>query len=392
MRFRNLFTLLALSLTTSAAVGQEYLDYGFERCFPASLDQMQATLTYPMAYGNSPITDFNQWRVEARHCVYNCMEMAPPKSPNGWQTEVIATEHREGQVDGTKQKRGYEVRKLLFNISAFTRAEAYYLVPDGKGPFPTVIVLHDHGGHYVTGKEKNVRPFACPDSIKVDSEWWQTQCYGGQYLADYLAAQGYAVFVTDALFWGSRGRKEGRRQDDHMRTAGNLMEIGYCWSGIITYDDIATAEYVSTLPEVDASRIGCMGHSMGGYRTWMLAAMSDHIKAGVAVCWMVTTDVQCSWAHGNEWGGFANTLPGIKRYLDYPHIAAMACPKAMYFINGKTDKLFHPDGVHKAYDYMHGVWDSQGASDRLRTELWDMSHWCGPEVQHAALEFLKKFL
>jgi dienelactone hydrolase len=360
---------------------QEYLDYGFEREFPACLDQMHETLTYPMAWGNSSIGQFDLWKVEARKCVLDAMELAPP-AVTDYRTEVVATERREG----------YEARKIRFNLSGFTRAEAYYLVPDGEGPFPTIILLHDHGGHYIIGKEKMVRPFACPDSIRKDADWWLTQCYGGQYVGDYLAQQGYAVFVTDALYWGDRGRREGRREDTHMRMAGNLMELGYCWSGIITYDDIYTADYVATLPEVDKERIGCMGHSMGGYRTWMLAAMSDKVKVGVAVCWMVTTDVQCSWKYGNEFGGFANTLPGIKRYLDYPHIASMACPKAMYFINGLHDKLFHPEGVNKAYDYMHSVWDGQGAGDKLKTELWDMPHWCGTEVQKAAKEYFDKFL
>ena len=300
---------LSVGIATSVAslLSQSFFDYGFEREFPACLDQMQETLTYPMAWGNSPIRSFDLWRVEARRCVLDAMQLAPPAS-NDYQLEVVATERREG----------YEARKLRFNLSAFTRAEAYYLVPEGKGPFPTVILLHDHGGHYMIGKEKMVRPFACADSIVQDAEWWQTRCYGGQYVGDYLAKQGYAVFVTDALYWGDRGRREGRREDTHMRMAGNLMELGYCWSGIITYDDIYTADFVATLPEVDKDRIGCMGHSMGGYRTWMLAAMSDKVKVGVAVCWMVTTDVQCSWKYGNEFGGFANTLPGIKRYLDYP--------------------------------------------------------------------------
>ncbi len=374
--------LAAMSLAVgTTAIGQEYSSYGFDREFPACLDQMQATLTYPMAWGNSPIKQFDVWRNEARHCVFDAMQMAPPAATDR-KVEVIATERRDG----------YEARKLRFNLSEFTRAEAYYLVPDGKGPFPTVILLHDHGGHYMIGKEKMVRPFACADTICKVAEWWQTQCYGGQYVGDYLAHNGYAVFVTDALYWGERGRREGRGTDTHMRMAGNLMELGYCWSGILAWDDIYTADFVATLPEVDATRIGCMGHSIGGYRAWMLSAMSDRIKTGVAVCWMVTTDVQCSWEYGNEWGGFANTLPGLKRYLDYPHVAAMACPKPMYFINGKKDKLFHPVGVQKAYDYMHGVWDGQGVGQRLKTELWDMPHWCGPEVQAAVKKFLDENL
>ena len=378
---RILPLLLLFSLMGASATAQDYTSYGFEREFPACLDQMQATLTYPLAWGNCPIQQFDLWRTEARHKVLDAMLLPPPPATDR-QTELVAVEKRKN----------YEVRKLRFNLSAFTRAEAYFLVPDGKGPFPTVILLHDHGGYYLIGKEKMVRPFDCTDNIRKAAEEWLPKCYGDQYVGDYLAEQGYAVFVTDALYWGERGRKEGRGTDTHMRMAGNLMELGYCWSGIITYDDLYTADYVASLPEVDASRIGCLGHSMGGYRAWMLAAMSDRIKAGVAICWMVTTDVQCSWQYGNEWGGFANTLPGLKRYLDYPHTAAIACPKPMYFINGQQDKLFHPSGVKKAYDYIHSVWDSQGAGNNLKTELWDMSHWCGPEVQRAAKMFLDEKL
>ena len=69
---------------------------------------------------------------------------------------------------------------------------------------------------------------------------------------------------------------------------------------------------------------------MGGYRSWMLSALSDRIKAGASVCWMVTTDVQMSVKdRKREYGGFANCIPGLRQYLDYPHIASIACPRAM---------------------------------------------------------------
>ena len=42
---------------------------------------------------------------------------------------------------------------------------------------------------------------------------------------------------------------------------------------------------LASLPFVDAQRIGCTGCSMGAYRTWMLAALSDRVKCGAAVCW-----------------------------------------------------------------------------------------------------------
>jgi hypothetical protein len=93
-----------------------------------------------------------------------------------------------------------------------------------------------------------------------------------------------------------------------------------------------------------------------------------------------------------ENGGFANCFPGLRRWMDYPHIASIACPKPMLFINGTKDKLFPTNGASKAFDIMHRVWDSQGATDKLQTEMWDIPHIFGKPVQKRALEFFKEHL
>lgn len=355
--------------------------YEFEREMPLFLDQLKAELTYPMAWGNSPIEDFDAWRTAARATVTEAMLTPPPKSQN-YRTEVIAEEKRDG----------YTCRKLTLNLTGYSRVYAYYLVPDGKGPFPTVLLLHDHGGHYSIGKEKMIRPFGVSEEKMKDAEDWAANCYGGQFLGDYLAAHGYAVFCTDALFWGDRGRKEGINGNKHMDIAGHFMMLGRSWSAFMNFEDMYATDYLTTLPEVDTERIGCAGFSMGAYRSWMLAALSDKIKTGVSICWMVDTGTQFSWEYGKENGGFANQLPGLRQYLDYPHIASMACPKPMYFLNGSTDKLFPEPGVKSAFAEMHKVWKDNRADNRLKTEIWDMSHNCGIKVQLSILDYLDQWL
>jgi dienelactone hydrolase len=268
------------------------------------------------------------------------------------------------------------------------------LIPDGKGPFPAVNVLHDHGAHLFIGKEKMIRPLACEDSTVVkDADEWVAQLYEGQYVGDYLAKHGYVVFSADAPMWGERGQQEGPRRDHYDMIAGNMMMYGIDLSAYMTYDDISGTEFLAQLPEVDANRIGCMGCSMGAYRAWMLSALSDRIKAGAAICWMTTTDEQMSFKYSRtENGGFANCFPGLRRWMDYPHIAAMACPKAMLFINGSQDKLFPVAGAEKAFSIMHDTWKSQGADSMLETELWDIPHSCPVKAQQRVLEFFRKRL
>lgn len=378
---RNIILCMLGLVTSVTALSQSVRGYELEREMPVFLDELKKELTYPMAWGNSPIREFDEWKTAARATVLDAM-LAPPPYTNEYRAEVVAEEQREG----------YRAKKIHFNLTGYSRVEAYMLVPDGKGPFPAIVLLHDHGAHYSIGKEKMIRPFGVDQAVIEDADAWVKQYYGGQYVGDYLATHGYVVISIDAIFWGSRGRKEGIDGNKHMWIAGHFQMLGRCWSAFINYEDVYTTDYLATLPEVDVNRIGCMGFSMGGYRAWMLSALSDKIKAGAAICWMVTTDCQLSWEHRRENGGFANTLPGLRRYLDYPHIASIACPKPMFFLNGKQDKLFHPVGVNAAFEEMHKVWKSQSADDRLRTELWDMPHDCGIKVQKAVLDFLDKWL
>ena len=385
---------VALAQTSSKPKLQKREKYEWQGEIPTYVETLKKELTYPMAWGNSPIKNFKKWKKTARAKVFECM-MTPPKAAAAWDMEVLGEEQRDG----------YKAQKIAFNINAYSRITAYLLIPDGKGPFPTVNALHDHGAHLFIGKEKMIRPFFTPEEqdsptkqarcqeILDDADAWARQLYDNQYVGDYLAKHGYVVLSIDAPMWGERGRKEGVDRNKYDLIAGNMMMLGRDLSAFMTYDDISSTEFLASLPMVDAKRIGCVGCSMGAYRSWMLSALSDRIKAGASICWMITTDAQLTRRFGRkENGGFANCIPALRQYLDYPHIASLACPKPMLFINGTKDKLFPVPGVEDAFAEMHKVWKSQGADNLLDTELWEIPHSCGLKAQEKMLEFLDKNL
>lgn len=387
-------TSVSLAQTSSKPKLQKWEKYEWQGEIPTYVETLKKELTYPMAWGNSPIKNFKKWKKVARAKVLECM-MTPPKAAAAWDMEVLGEEQRDG----------YKAQKIAFNINAYSRITAYLLIPDGKGPFPTVNALHDHGAHLFIGKEKMIRPFFTPgekdsptkqalcQEILDDADAWARQLYDNQYVGDYLAKHGYIVFSADAPMWGERGRKEGVDRNKYDLIAGNMMMLGRDLSAFMTYDDISSTEFLASLPMVDAKRIGCVGCSMGAYRSWMLSALSDRIKAGASICWMITTDAQLTRRFGRkENGGFANCIPGLRQYLDYPHIASLACPKPMLFINGTKDKLFPVSGVKDAFAEMHQVWKSQGVDNLLDTELWEIPHSCGLKAQEKMLEFLDKNL
>ncbi|WP_278985114.1 dienelactone hydrolase family protein [Segatella bryantii] len=380
---KSLLTVCLLSAVSLTVYAQKREKYEFKRNLPVYAEQLIADLDYPLSWENSGIKNFNKWRKKARQKVFDCMLMPPPAPSHGYETKVLYEEQRDG----------YKARKIEIRLSRYYTVPAYVLIPDGKGPFPAVNALHDHGAHLFIGKEKMIRPLACEtDEVKRDAEEWSAG-YGGQFLGDYLAKHGYVVYSADAPMWGERGQMEGARRDKYDMIAGNMMMYGIDLSAWMTYDDISGTEFLAQMPEVDSKRIGCVGWSMGGYRSWMLAALSDRIQASASVCWMVTTDEQMSFKYKRtENGGFANCLPGLRRWLDYPDIASLACPKAMLLINGEKDKLFPVPGVKKAFDKLHAIWKSLHAEDKLQTELWDIPHSCDKKAQQTILEFFQKHL
>ena len=176
-------TPVAPSQTSSKPKLQKREKYEWQGEIPTYVETLKKELTYPMAWGNSPIRNFKKWKKAARAKVFECM-MTPPKAAAAWDMEVLGEEQRDG----------YKAQKIAFNINAYSRITAYLLVPDGKGPFPTVNALHDHGAHLFIGKEKMIRPFFTPEEqdsptkqelcqeILDDADAWARQLYDNQYL------------------------------------------------------------------------------------------------------------------------------------------------------------------------------------------------------------------
>lgn len=384
MKHKLLSLLFASLLSLSTASAQtDSAAYEVTGNMPVFYQQMKQQLTYPLAWGKAEEKDFAKWKAQARHVLAECMQNLQP-APKAYAMEVTDREQRDG----------YEAYKIRFNLSEWSRVPAYLLVPEGEGPFPAIVLLHDHGAHFSIGKEKMVRPFYVAPEIMEDADQWARQCYDGQYVGDYLARHGYVVLAVDALFWGERGRKEGTSYDAQQALASNFLQMGASWGAFINVDDMRSAEFLASQPFVDKKRVGSLGFSMGAYRSWMLAALTDVVRASASVCWMNTTEHLMTLTNNQNKGGsaYAMLIPALRRYLDYPHVASIACPKPTLFFNGTRDKLFPIEGVRDAYREMEAVWKSQGASDRLVTKLWDEKHFFNKEMQKETLEFFDRWL
>lgn len=368
--------LVAVALATAAG-DAGYQTRGVVDHLPVFTREVLARIKHSLAWNSEAFPDFDAWRQQARAKLRASLLAQPPAAP--WSITWLEEEDRGS----------YVAHKLAFNLTGDTRALAYLTVPKGVGPFPAVLLLHDHGAKFDIGKEKVIRPWGIPEEKLEAARKWTEQNYGGRFLGDELARRGYVCFSTDALNWSDRG---GGGFDGQQTLASNLLHLGMSMAGLMAWEDLRSAEFLAQQRQVDPGRIAAMGWSMGGFRAWQVAALSDHVAAAVAVCWMNTVDQLMTSGNNQTKGNSAYNMvhPGLLDSLDFPDLASIACPKPVLFFNGRQDRLFPVAGVEAAFAQMRRVWSAQGAGDRLVTKLWDTPHTFNAAMQDEAFAWLEK--
>jgi dienelactone hydrolase len=378
---RILFAMFLIVFMNAACNGQHTGNEtpGVKDNLPVFYKKLADRQVYTLSWLSGDKGDFSIWRTEARMKVMECLLTPPPVVPF---EPVVISEQDRGS---------YIARKIVFNITGDSRVLAFILVPKSPGPHPAVLLLHDHGGKFDIGKEKVIEPWDESDEKTASSGKWVKECYGGRYFGDELAKLGYVCFATDMLNWSDR---EGGAHEGQQAIASNLFNLGMSFAGLIAYEDMRAAEFLSGQPEVDPKRIAAMGLSVGGFRTWQVAALSEHISAGVSVCWMSTHKALMVPGNNQTRGHSAYTMthPGLSHYLDYPDIASIACPKPMMFCCGSRDALFPVESIKEAFTKMRKVWESQNAGNNLVTKLYDSPHEYNLTMQSDAFKWLDNVL
>ena len=374
-------TLLTLTLLAAASVNaNDWQRQGVvEGNLPVSWQQLKAQMTYPDSWLSGNYRHFDQWREHARTLLRQ--SLLTPTSASPFTPQTLMSEDR-----GT-----YRAEKLAFNVTDENRIAALMLTPKSAGSHPAIVLLHAHGSKFDIGKEKLIRPLR--DAARLASaEAWADKFFSGRFIGDELAQRGYVVIAIDSPGWGDRGPMTYEQQQ---ALASNYFNLGRSLAGEVAYEDLRTVDFLSTLKEVDNKRIGVLGFSMGGFRAWQLAALSDKVAATAAISWFGTWNGLMQPGNNVLRGqsAFYMLHPGLAGHLDIPDIASIAAPRPMLIYSGGQDKLFPAAAVNDAFAKVHSVWASQNAQDKLETRTWpELGHVFYQEQQDEVFPWLDKWL
>ena len=343
--------------------------------------------------------DLKQWQQRARAKVFEHMFYAPAQVDP--QPQLIRRTDRGDYIE----------ESLTFQTTPDLRVPAYFLIPKRvKLPAPGVVALHDHGAFYLWGKEKLLQSEGEHPLLTK----FRQDLYGGKSIARELVRQGYAVIAIDMFYWGERRMildddpPEFRRrpatmpdrqvEEFHRRAsqgedlvARTLFTAGITWPGVMLWDDIRTVDYMCTRPEVDTRRLACVGLSVGGYRSFMLAALDERIRTAVSVGFMKSDRYQIRRQVINS-TGLTFHLVGLLRYLDLPDLSALIAPRPALFINGSRDTLFNQEGLKAAYKKIEQCYSKAGDAGRQVCRIYDTPHEFNAQMQAEAWEWIRKWL
>lgn len=353
-----------------------------------------------LSFLRSEFKSLKQWQGRARTKLFGLLAYTPPAVDPQPQS-IMKTDRGD-----------YLEEYLTFQTTPDLRVPAYLLIPKKtKLPAPGIVVLHSHDGIYLWGKEKVVESRADEHPYLTS---FKRQRYCGKGIAAELARQGYVTIAIDMFYWGERrmlldddppayrerphtmtekeiGGFNQRSSQNEQLVARNLFTAGISWPGIVHWDDIRTLDYLASRPEVDRQRLGCVGLSVGGWRSYLLAALDERIKTAVAVGWMTSLGAQLK-NHIINSIGFSFYINGLYRYFDLPDLAALIAPRSVLVINGSQDQLFALEGVKAAFTKIERCYEKAGARDRQHCSLYDAPHEFNLAMQAEAWEWIRRWI
>lgn len=282
-----------------------------------------------------------------------------------------------------EQHEGYTLEIFEFDNGAGETVRGHCFVPAGataEKKAPAILYCHWHGGQYDVGKQEMLQTNATPVAPGPE-----------------LAKQGYVVLGIDACGFGERN---GRGPDgpEQKGSAGEMTAAKFnLWAGrtlwgMIVRDDLMALDHFASRPEVDATRIGVTGISMGSTRAWWLMALDDRPKAAVCVACMTRyqdlIEAGMLKAHGIYY-----YVPGLLKHFDTEAVIACAAPRPMLFLTGDQDSGSPIGGVKKIGDVVEKVYALHGAAADFESVIYPgVGHVYLPEMWEKTTAWFGKHL
>ena len=247
--------------------------------------------------------------------------------------------------------------KLSYAASVHDRVPAYLLRPVGAHRRAAILCLHQTNEEL--GKAEPVGLAGDPNLA----------------YADELAKRGYVVLAPDYVGFGEH--KFDLYQ--HGWESGCLKAV---------WDNMRAVDFLLSLAEVEAGRIACLGHSLGGHTALFTSAFDQRIRATVSNCGFTSFEKYrkgdlTTWALPQYMPRIrTDGLTTTSMPFDFTDVFAAIAPRSVLAIAPLHDDNFDVSGVKDVVEETKKIYQSHGSADHLEARYPDHAHeW--PESERA---------
>ena len=265
---------------------------------------------------------------------------------------------------GKIEREHYRIEKIIFESQpGFYVTTHLYIPKHGSGPYPVILAPVGHA----------------PEAKSYQSY---------QILFQNLARQGFAVFTFDPPGQGERlqyldpltnGSLYGPT-GEHDRFGWPALLIGSTTTQFEAWDGIRALDYVLKRPEIDATRVGCCGHSGGGTQTMFLCALDPRIHFAVVVEGhtenLAGSDYQPPGAYADA---EQNLIGGLKASIDRGDLLAAFAPKPLLICytpvdTGTTYSPHYVAGTEEIVSELKSLYGLYGAQEKIALRSSPLPH------------------
>ena len=247
-----------------------------------------------------------------------------------------------GQFDGS-----FRMERLCYTSFPGVRVPAFLLIPSGAtGRTPAILCPPGHGRG-------------------MNQVLFEKGAY--QFYAFELARRGFVTLVPEHASFGERLPSHF---GEHGYYTGVAQLMGYTMYGVYIRELMRALDVLTALPEVDSSRIGCYGLSLGGAMTLILSALDTRIHA-VGISGFLTSFRSTFLDVGHCVCGNVQDLA-----LEFEHvdIASLIAPRPMVVESGRGDTGFPVNAAVETVATLQSRYALYGQEDRLAHDVFDGGH------------------
>jgi cephalosporin-C deacetylase-like acetyl esterase len=278
------------------------------------------------------------------------------------------------RITGRIQNEAFTIEKVIYESlpGFFITANLYR--PNKPGRYPGILL---QSGHIQEGK---------PES---------------QRLALNLALKGFVVLAFDPIGQGEREQTYSPQLDksaagwsttEHMQAETQSLLVGQSVARYFIWDAMRSLDYLTSRPDVDATRIGAVGCSGGGALTTYIGALDRRVKAVASAC--STNSFRLMFARPVPMGEFHAEmgLPGfLSGGLDTADFVELAAPTPWIILATEGD-YFTPDGAKLVYDEARRWYGLYGAADKVQFFVGPGPHGMPLETRETIYQWMIRWL